>query len=46
MVELGLDVPLFIAAAVAVGFGTLSGEVGTWRYMALPSVEEGSAILD
>jgi hypothetical protein len=34
MIELGLDVPLFIAATVAVGFGTLSGEVGIWRYLA------------
>jgi hypothetical protein len=34
MIELGLDVPLFIAAMVAVGFGTLSGEVGIWRYLA------------
>ena len=34
MIELGLDIPLFIAATVAVGFGTLSGEVGIWRYLA------------
>ncbi len=34
MIELGLDVPLFIAATVAVGFGTLSGEVGVWRHLA------------
>ncbi len=34
MIELGLDVPLFIAATVAVGFGTLSGEAGIWRYLA------------
>ena len=34
MVELGLDIPLLIAATVAIGFGTLSGEVGIWRYLA------------
>ncbi len=34
MIELGLDLPLFIAATVSVGFGTLSGEVGIWRYLA------------
>jgi hypothetical protein len=34
MIELGLDIPLLIAATVAVGFGTLSGEVGIWRYLA------------
>ena len=34
MIELGLDIPLLIAATVAIGFGTLSGEVGVWRYLA------------
>ena len=34
MIELGLDIPLLIASTVAVGFGTLSGEVGIWRYLA------------
>jgi hypothetical protein len=34
MIELGLDIPLLIAATIAVGFGTLSGEVGIWRYLA------------
>lgn len=34
MIELGLDIPLFVAATVSVGFGTLSGEVGIWRHLA------------
>lgn len=34
MVQLGLDVPLFIASLVSMGFGTLSGEFGVWRYLA------------
>ena len=34
MIELGLDIPLLVAATVAIGFGTLSGEVGIWRYLA------------
>lgn len=34
MIELGLDIPLLIAATVAVGFGTLSGEFGIWSYLA------------
>ncbi len=34
MIELGLDLPLFIASIFAIGFGTLSGEVGVWRYLA------------
>ena len=34
MIELGLDIPLLIAATVAIGFGTLSGEEGIWRYLA------------
>ena len=34
MIELGLDIPLLVAATVAVGVGTLSGEVGIWRYLA------------
>ena len=34
MVELVLDIPLLISATVAIGFGTLSGEVGIWRYLA------------
>ena len=34
MIELGLDLPVFIASIFSIGFGTLSGEVGIWRYLA------------
>lgn len=34
MIELGLDLPLFVASIFSIGFGTLSGEVGIWRYLA------------
>ena len=34
MIQLGVDIPLFMASTVSIGFGTLSGEVGIWRYLA------------